>query len=97
MRRTRADDTLSGRSTDRGRDLEIFRWGTTISPTTFIDLLADLPDGVTDMANARATAGEMADTLKAAMITDRLFVGTGEPVDPALLLTRHPAPLLACR
>jgi hypothetical protein len=53
----------------------------------FIDLLTDLPNGVTDMANARAMAGEMAETLKAAMITDRLFAGTGEPVDPALLLS----------
>ncbi|NKE62873.1 ATP-binding protein [Lentzea sp. PSKA42] len=53
----------------------------------FVDLLAGLPNGVTDMANARAMAGEMAETLKATMINDRLFAGTGEPVDPALLLT----------
>lgn len=56
----------------------------------FIDLLSDLPNGVTDMANARAMAGEMAETLKATMINDRLFAGAGDPVDPALLLT--PAP-----
>jgi hypothetical protein len=58
--------------------------------SAFIDLLTDLPNGVTGMANARAMAVEMAETLKAAMITDRLFAGTGEPVDPALLLNPSP-------
>lgn len=56
----------------------------------FVDLLADLPNGVTDMANAGTMAGEMAETLKATMINDRLFAGAGEPVDPALLLTPSP-------
>jgi hypothetical protein len=58
--------------------------------SAFVDLLADLPNGVTDMGNARAMAGEMAETLKATIINDRLFAGAGAPVDPALLLTPGP-------
>ena len=57
----------------------------------FIDLLGDLPNGVTDMAKARAMAGEMAETLKATIINDPLFAGAGgSPPTPALLLTPTP-------
>lgn len=53
----------------------------------FLDLLGDLPDGVTRLAKAREMAADMAQTLRAATINDPLFGGVGEPVDPGVLLT----------
>jgi hypothetical protein len=58
--------------------------------TGFVDLLADLPDGVTPLDKARDLAHDMAQTLTAAMINDPLFGGSGVPLDPGVLLT--PAP-----
>jgi hypothetical protein len=52
-----------------------------------IELLADLPDGISTISRAERIASEMADGLKAAMVNDPLFAGTGEPVDPGVLLT----------
>ncbi|MFC0003766.1 ATP-binding protein [Micromonospora siamensis] len=56
----------------------------------FVEFLADLPDGVSRMARADRLAAELAETLKAAMVTDPLFGGVGAPADPGVLLT--PAP-----
>jgi uncharacterized protein DUF87 len=56
----------------------------------FVELLSDLPDGITDLREARKLAPDMAEKLKAAMIVDPLFGGTGAPLDPGTLLT--PAP-----
>jgi hypothetical protein len=56
----------------------------------FIDLLTELPDGISQLDDANKIAADMAQLLKAAMVNDRLFGGSGAPVDPALLLT--PAP-----
>jgi hypothetical protein len=56
----------------------------------YVDLLADLPDDVTQLGKARAIAEDMAQTLTAAMINDPLFGGSGVPLDPDALLT--PAP-----
>ncbi|MGH3625434.1 MAG: ATP-binding protein, partial [Sciscionella sp.] len=56
----------------------------------FLELLADLPDGVTTLTKARAMAEDMSQTLTAAMINDPLFGGAGAPLDPGVLLT--PAP-----
>lgn len=53
----------------------------------FLDLLGDLPDGVTRLVKGHDIAADMAQTLRAAMINDPLFGGVGEPVDPGLLLT----------
>jgi len=53
----------------------------------FLDLLGDLPDGVTQLDRAQEMASDMAQTLRAAMINDPLFGGVGEPVDPGALLT----------
>jgi Helicase HerA, central domain len=58
--------------------------------TTFVDLLAELPDDVTPLAKARAMAEDMAQTLTAAMINDPLFGGSGVPLDPGVLLTPPP-------
>jgi hypothetical protein len=53
----------------------------------FIGLLSQLPDGVSELESAEKIAGDMAQTLTAAMINDPLFGGTGVPVDPGVLLT----------
>jgi hypothetical protein len=55
-----------------------------------IDTLADLPDGVIDIADAGKIAAGLAQALMATMVNDPLFGGTGAPADPGLLLT--PAP-----
>ncbi len=62
-------------------------------PTTLIgliELLRDLPDGVSELAGAAAIAADLAENLEAARINDPLFGGTGESADPGTLLT--PAP-----
>lgn len=55
-----------------------------------IGLLADLPDGVSELASAQRIAADLAESLTAAMDNDPLFGGSGEPVDPGLLLTPSP-------
>lgn len=55
-----------------------------------IDLLSDLPEGVSELADAGKIAADLAQTLTAAMDNDSLFGGEGVPIDPGLLLT--PAP-----
>ncbi|NUP79931.1 MAG: ATP-binding protein, partial [Nonomuraea sp.] len=52
--------------------------------------LSDLPDGVSELAGAPRIAADLAQSLTAAMDNDPLFGGTGEPVDPALLVTPPP-------
>ncbi len=49
-------------------------------------LLADLPDGVSDIGNAAKLAAKMADELKAAVSTNPLLKVTGPVMDPKLLL-----------
>lgn len=56
----------------------------------FIDMLTDLPDGVSRLGAGHAIAADLAENLKAAMVNDPLFAGSGEPADPAVLFT--PAP-----
>ncbi|NUT47296.1 MAG: ATP-binding protein [Saccharothrix sp.] len=56
----------------------------------FVEVLNDLPEGVSKLSTARATAADLAETLRAAMVNDPLLGGSGEPTDPAVLLT--PAP-----
>ncbi|MEV4098261.1 ATP-binding protein [Streptosporangium saharense] len=55
-----------------------------------IELLADLPYGVSELVNAGKIAAELAQTLMAAMVNDPLFAGEGTPVDPGVLLTPPP-------
>jgi hypothetical protein len=52
-----------------------------------VDVLADLPDGVSTLNDSRRIAAELAEALKAAMVNDPLLAGGGEPVDPGLLIT----------
>ncbi|MGW5052750.1 ATP-binding protein [Actinokineospora sp. NPDC004072] len=56
----------------------------------FVDVLAELPEGVSQLSSAAAMAADLAETLRAAMVNDPLLGGAGEPTDPAGLLT--PAP-----
>ncbi|KFZ78978.1 ATPase AAA [Amycolatopsis sp. MJM2582] len=51
-----------------------------------IEVLEDLPDGVSTLNDGRKLAAELAELLKASMVNDPLLAGGGEPVDPALLL-----------
>jgi hypothetical protein len=55
--------------------------------TGFIDMLANLPLGISGLDNAGRLAGEISQNLYAAMINDPLFGGGGTPVDPGVLLT----------
>jgi hypothetical protein len=53
----------------------------------FVDMLAELPDGVSKLSTATKMAADLAETLRAAMVNDPLLGGAGEPADPAALLT----------
>lgn len=55
-----------------------------------IDLMAELPDGISSLAKASDIAADLAQTLRAAMINDPLLGGSGVPLDPEVLFT--PAP-----
>jgi hypothetical protein len=52
-----------------------------------IALLAELPEGVSELRNAEKLAAEIAENLTAATVNDPLFGGGGVPVDPGILLT----------
>src|SRR5262249_22028797 len=53
----------------------------------FLALLADLPLEASQIDKADQIAAELGQLLTAATITDPLFAGTGEPMDPGQLLT----------
>jgi hypothetical protein len=53
----------------------------------FVEVLAELPDGVSKLSTAAAMAADLAETLRAAMVNDPLLGGAGTPTDPAVLLT----------
>jgi hypothetical protein len=53
----------------------------------FVDLLDELPEGVSSLRKADVTAADLAQRLRIAQINDPLFNGEGEPVDAGLLLT----------
>ncbi len=57
----------------------------------FIDVLADLPDGLSTLAAGPKIASDLAETLAAAMVNDPLFGGAGTPIDPGVLLTPPPS------
>ncbi|MPZ26293.1 MAG: DUF87 domain-containing protein [Micromonosporaceae bacterium] len=54
---------------------------------SFVDLLADLPAGVSALGRADRIGAELAESLTAAMVIDPLFGGDATPVDPGRLLT----------
>ncbi|WP_158299713.1 helicase HerA domain-containing protein [Glycomyces paridis] len=53
----------------------------------FLDYLDELPEDASSFAKAPETAAQIAATLRAAVVNDRVFAGDGSPVDPGLLLT----------
>ncbi len=53
--------------------------------TDLIELLADLPDGVSQDSSAQRLAGEIADQLRAAIARTPLLQSVGEPLDPKAL------------
>jgi hypothetical protein len=55
-----------------------------------IEVLSDLPEGVSTLNDSRRVAAALAEALKAAMVNDPLFAGGGDPIDPGALLS--PAP-----
>jgi hypothetical protein len=56
----------------------------------FVELLGELPDGVSTIKNAVKLGEAIAEELKAAMINDPVFGGAGERLDPGVLLTPPP-------
>ncbi|MFB4287773.1 helicase HerA domain-containing protein [Nonomuraea sp. ATR24] len=64
------------------------RGGTTLRGLA--GMLAALPEGVSELADAERIAADLAQSLRAAMDNDPLFGGEGTPVDPGLLLTPPP-------
>ncbi len=52
-----------------------------------IEVLGDLPDGVSDLHDATKLASDLGQTLTASMDNDPMFGGTGTPADPSMLLT----------
>jgi hypothetical protein len=55
-----------------------------------VRLLRDLPPDTSDVSNAPKLAGEMADTLQAALERNPMLDGAGTVLDPAVLLTGPP-------
>jgi hypothetical protein len=53
----------------------------------FVAFLSDLPPDVSDLAKASTLAAELAQNLRAAMVNDKMFGGSGTPADPGVLLT----------
>jgi len=56
----------------------------------FIDVLADLPEGVSQLSTAVTMAADLAETLRAAMVNDPLLGDPDETTDVATLLTPGP-------
>ena len=67
-------DALRAFATEGGGDLK-----------TMTVLLADLPEGISEIGNADKLAAKMADELKAAVATNPLLKATGPVLDPKLL------------
>ncbi|WP_332461427.1 ATP-binding protein [Amycolatopsis aidingensis] len=53
----------------------------------FVEMLAELPEGVSKLSTATRMAADLAETLRAAMVNDPLLGGAGEPAEPGVLLT----------
>lgn len=53
----------------------------------FLETLNDLPEGVSGLNNAKRLAAEVSQNLRAAMVNDPMFGGSGTAADPGVLLT----------
>lgn len=56
----------------------------------FVEMLSDLPADASDLADAHKIAANLAEDLRAAMVNDKMFGGTGTALDPGVLLTPSP-------
>ncbi|TPG33690.1 helicase HerA domain-containing protein [Mycolicibacterium hodleri] len=88
---------ISGRTPKANQSRAVLRealqwYGRQPSPTLrgFLAALADLPDDVSVIANARERSAELSQNLRAAMVNDPMFGGDGTPADPGTLLTPSP-------
>jgi hypothetical protein len=86
--------SISGQTPKANRARAVLRnslqqYGREPCPTLsgFVDMLSDLPDDISDLADAHKIAANIAEDLRAAKTNDRLFGGTGTPLDPGVLLT----------
>jgi hypothetical protein len=89
--------SISGQSQKANRARAVLRnalelYGRKPSPTLsgFVEMLSDLPDDASDLADAHKIAANLAEDLRAAMVNDKMFGGTGTPLDPGVLLTPSP-------
>ncbi|TCC43614.1 ATP-binding protein [Kribbella sindirgiensis] len=53
----------------------------------FVDLLSDLPIGISRVRSAQKVAADIAEALNVEMVNDPLFGGAGQALDPGILLT----------
>ncbi|MFC8042882.1 ATP-binding protein [Nocardia sp. NPDC057353] len=86
---------LTGRRTETGKAVLIqamtrFARDGGSDLNEFVDLLANLPDGVSTIRDAAKLASGIADELAAATINDPVFGGAGTRLDPGMLLTPRP-------
>ena len=82
---------LTGRRVDQGaavlrEALGYFARNGGSSLGSLVDLLEDMPEGISTLRNGPKLGADMAEALRAAIINDPLFGGAGQPVDPAVLL-----------
>ncbi len=82
---------LTGRKVDQGaavlrEALGYFARNGGSSLGSLVDLLEDMPEGISSLRNGPKLGADMAEALRAAIINDPLFGGAGQPVDPAVLL-----------
>jgi Helicase HerA, central domain len=69
---------------------EVLQWYGHQPSTTlqgFLDVLADLPPNVSGLNGASLLAAQLSQNLRASMVNDAMFGGTGTPADPGALLT----------
>jgi adenylylsulfate kinase-like enzyme len=85
---------ISGQTAKAGRARAVLRealqqYGRKPAPTLpgFVNMLSNLPHDVSDLADAPKIAANIAQDLRAAMVNDPLFGGTGTALDPGVLLT----------
>jgi hypothetical protein len=85
---------ISGQTAKAARARAVLRealqqYGRGPAPTLpgFVNMLSDLPDDISDLADARKIAANIAEDLRAAMVNDPLFGGRGTALDPGVLLT----------
>jgi hypothetical protein len=86
--------SISGQTPKANRARAVLRnaleqYGREPAPTLsgFIDMLSDLPDDISGLADAHKIAANIAEDLRAAMVNDPMFGGAGTPLDPGVLLT----------